>query len=164
MKTFTLTLLFAAAFFISATAGTYDSLLERKVDSAHYALLKPRMEKYIEKAEELSQKIKSSTDKKTIRLYSKQLYQMTDSMMQTADRIYGYKRTSSTATGLAILPNGQIAYAYLLSPGVVTGNRPTVHDALADLSSAADTMRWFPGSKVSRTKKIDKLINELKTF
>lgn len=164
MKNFTLTLALVFSFLFSAHAAAYDSLLEKQLDSIHYALLKPRMANYIARAEALSDKIKASSDKKEIRHYARQLYQMTDSLKQTADRIYGYKRTSTNGTAFAILPNGQLAYAYVLSPDVVTGVRPTVHDALEDLSSAAGTMNCFPGSKASRLRKIDQLIVDLKTF
>ena len=164
MKKITLALFFAAACSVPIHAAVLDSLLEKQLDSAHYVLLKPRISAYLEKAEDLTAKISSSADKKEIRKYSKQLCQVTDSMLETADRIYGYRKISGNNTGLVILPNGTVAYAYFLAPDVVTGIRPSVHDALYDLSSAADTMRWFPGSKKSRMKKIGKLIGELKTY
>jgi hypothetical protein len=164
MKNFTLSLFFVFAFAAISQAAIIDSLLERQLDSVHYVLLKPRITAYLAKAEDLSAKINSSMDKKEVRHYSKQLCELTDSMLEIADRIYGYRKISANPTGIVILPNGTLAYALLLAPDVETGIRPTVHDALDNLSDAADTMHWFPGSKKSRMRKIEKLVEELKTF
>jgi hypothetical protein len=163
MKTSTLTFLFAFAFSLSAFA-TQDSLLDRQLDSVHYALLKPRLENYIAKAEDISEKIKSSSDKKAIRLYSKQLSQMTDSILVTANKIYGYKKISGSGQAFVIQPNGELAYGYVQGSDVIVGKLPPVNETLDKLSSASGTMFFFPSIKNSRSAKIDKLIADLKKY
>jgi hypothetical protein len=164
MKNFTLSLFFVFAFALISKAEIIDSLLERQLDSVHYVLLKPRITAYLAKAEDLSAKINAASDKKEIRLYSKQLRDLTDSIYDIADRIYGYKKIPANPSGIVILPNGTLGYATLFTPDVEIGIRPTVHDALYDISAAAGTMHWFPGCKKSQAKEIEKLIGELKTF
>jgi hypothetical protein len=163
MKTSTLTLFFAFAFALSAFA-TQDSLLDRQLDSVHYALLKPRLENYISKAEILSEKIKSASDKKTVRLYSKQLSQMTDSILLTAHKIYGYKRIAGGGQAFVIQPDGAVAYGYVQRSDVVVGKLPPVDKTLDELSGASGAMYFFPRMQKSKSAKIDKLIADLKNF
>lgn len=162
MKTFTLTIILS--FIGSFAFAAQDSLLNKQLDSVQYALLKPRLESYIAKAEELSEKIKSTSDKKAIRLYSKQLGKMTDSMLVTANAIYDYRKISQYGQTMVILPNGTLAYAYTLQPNLITGKCPPVNETLDKLYSASSTIFVFPGIKQAKAEKIDELLNDLRKY
>ncbi|MBI3510874.1 MAG: hypothetical protein HY064_09420 [Bacteroidetes bacterium] len=160
MKNCTPLLLFMALLPVASEAQ--DSLLDKQIDSMRCVLLKPRMENYIQRANLLSAEIQNTSEKDSIRHYSKQLQHATDSIIATADRIYGRKTNYSTATGMAYdYTSGKYVLAvvpYFYS----SGDAPPSREKLEKISDYARTMRCFTKTKSKQLAKIEKHISELK--
>lgn len=129
------------------------------IDSLKRAAFQPVMNEFIHKVATLSEKIKSTNDADSIKLFAKQLMRISDEMQGTVNRYYSYR---GVQTNYALVLTNPPAYALIMTN---PGRCPDATISVSKVWDGASNIKYFFSKNPEKIKKnlvkIDTAIKEL---
>ena len=140
-----------------------STLAEAKInpDSVLTTTFKPRMEKYLKKVTELTDKISAATVPDSIRHYAKKIMRLSDKMEEEVNDFYRYRGSKTDLVPVFLFTSKipTIAYALVTTPG---DPLPLATKKINRIYESASHIRFLWSKNPGKIKKNLSTIHELK--
>lgn len=129
------------------------------IDSLKRSAFRPLMGNYLNQVGFLCEKIKTTSDRKLIKHYARELMLLSDDMESTVNQFYGYKQTGASYHPAFILTS-TITYAFVFSFYNAMGSAPLSTTKINKIYDQASYIRFLYNSNPEKIKmKIERIEN-----